>query len=219
MRTTVDPSYYERPGMIMTNSWVALHGADYSQPWAGLLANLDQSKAKKKSWWEKLRHTILRSPVVPLVIRTTVWVFSVVALALGSSIIKNTGDLKTKSPSEVNQEIHHSSPYMAVIVDAVALVYTLYITYDEYTGKPLGLRPAKEKMRLIFLDLIFIVFNSANLSLAYKAVAEPTAWYYSTDPLIKGRRISIAREEAGLASVLLIVLVAWILTFGISIIR
>lgn len=218
MRTSVDPSYYAQPGTIMTGSWVARNGPDYSLPWVGCSKNGDTSKASKKSWWERLRRTILRSPVVPLVIRTTVWVFSVVALALGNSIVQNTGELLKKNFSAIAPEIHYSSPYMAIIVDAVALVYTLYITYDEYTGKPLGLRPAKEKMRLIFLDLIFIVFNSANLSLAFKAVVEPTN-YDTTDKESNKIRTSIEREQKALASVLLVVLLAWLTTFTISMLR
>lgn len=107
---------------------------------------------------------------------------------------------------------------MAIIVDAVALVYTIYITYDEYTGKPLGLRPAKEKIRLIFLDLIFIVFDAANLSLAFKAVVEPTN-YNTIDKEGHKIRTSIEREQKALACVLLVVLMAWLTTFMISILR
>ena len=90
---------------------------------------------------------------------------------------------------------------MAIIVDAVAMVYLLYITYDEYTGKPLGLRPAKAKMRLIFLDLFFIVFDSANLSLAFATIEK-----VNCDEEICSRHIT-------LASVLLIALIAWLTPF------
>ena len=100
-----------------------------------------------------------------------VWVFSAVALALAASIHVIT-DHQNKIRALNGQERIHITPStnMAIIVDAVAMVYLLYITYDEYTGKPLGLRPAKAKMRLIFLDLFFIVFDSANLSLAFVSI-------------------------------------------------
>ena len=103
---------------------------------------------------------------------------------------------------------------MAVVVDAVALVYLVYITYDEYTGKPLGLRSVKSKMRLIFLDLFFIVFNSANLSLAYEAQGGDMNDSCSD----KAKEIS-HMEQVALAWVLLVVLVAWLLTFSISVMR
>lgn len=103
---------------------------------------------------------------------------------------------------------------MAIIVDAIALVYLFYITYDEYSGKPLGLRSAKAKMRLIFLDLFFIVFDSANLSLAFGAVLDSDA-ACDQGALNPG----ICQRQTGLASVLLIALIAWLLTFSVSVLR
>ena len=96
---------------------------------------------------------------------------------------------------------------MAIIVDAIAMAYLVYITYDEYSGKPLGLRSAKAKMRLIFLDLFFIVFDSANLSLAFETLSDnrPCA--------------EVCGKQEALASVLLIALIAWLLTFSISVMR
>lgn len=106
---------------------------------------------------------------------------------------------------------------MAIIVDSVALVYLVYITYDEYTGKPLGLRPAKAKLRLIFLDLFFIVFVSANLSLAFNALSDckREAGKDKDSQVIP----SICAQQKALASVLLIELIAWLLTFAISVLR
>ena len=142
--------------------------------------------------------------MIPLVLRSIVWTFSVVALALGSSIRHLTD----------HQKAHNTpSTDMAIIVDAVALVYLLYITYDEYTGKPLGLRSAIAKMRLIFLDLFFIVFDSANLSLAMEA--SRSGDQRSTCPFNE----NICDRQKALASVLLIALVAWLLTFSISVLR
>ena len=103
---------------------------------------------------------------------------------------------------------------MAIVVDAIALVYILYISWDEYHGKPLGLRNAKAKMRLIFLDLFFIVFDSANLSLALEAVMDSQSLCRLT-----GTAKRICRRERALASVLLIALVAWLVTFSISVLR
>lgn len=98
---------------------------------------------------------------------------------------------------------------MATIVDGFALFYLIGITYDEYTGKPLGLRSASAKMRLIFLDLLFIVCDSANLSLALQAVAHPGLGCSKCD----------SNWLKTLAAVLLIALVSWILTFAISVLR
>ena len=202
----------------MTEEWLVQNGADYSRPWlAGSengdaendAARLFKFQAKRKGRWERLQRVTLRSPIIPLVIRTNVWLFSLVALALGSSIHR----LASKSP-ETAKAINGLSPKMAIIVDAIALVYILYITYDEYSGKPLGLRSAGAKMRLIFLDLFFIVFDSANLSLAFEAVSDSNQECRNHD-----LRENVCHQQKGLASVLLIALIAWLLAFSISVLR
>lgn len=201
----------------MTEAWLIQNGGDYSRPWLATSENGDidsdvahffQFRTQRKVWWKRLQRTVLHSPIIPLVIRTIVWCFSLVALVLGSSIRKIANE------SEERDLVSSPSPNMAIIVDAIALVYIFYITYDEYSGKPLGLRSAKAKMRLIFLDLFFIVFDSANLSLAFGAVLN------SNDSCDQGQLgKGICQRQTALASVLLIALIAWLLTFSISVTR
>ncbi|OJD16410.1 hypothetical protein AJ78_03397 [Emergomyces pasteurianus Ep9510] len=206
---------------LVDHDWLNRNMADYSEPWQGHSTNekdLESGqhsldfKQRKKMWLRKLQSKILRSPIVPLLIRLTVFFFSVAALALGGSIrYQATQSGYSQGPS----------PDLAIIVDSVALVYLVCITYDEYTGKPLGLRPAKAKLRLIFLDLIFIVFASANLSLAFESLSDIQsscrAWEAGRnfDP----RNDIICDRQKALASVLLIVLIAWLTTFAISVLR
>ena len=160
-------------------------------------------KAKRRAWYIRAQRTILRSPIVPMIIRIIVWFFSAIALGLASSIHHITDNPSNKAKQT-------SSTNMAIGVDAIAMVYLLYITYDEYSGKPLGLRPARAKMRLIFLDLFFIVLDSANLSLAFET--------FSSD-ICATNVDGICARQKGLASVLLIALIAWLLTFSISVMR
>src|SRR5437667_11778907 len=84
------------------------------------------------------QRTLLRNPIIPLIFRLIIWFFSLIALALGGSIFHI---------SEKEGFSQRPSTLMAIIVDIIALVYILYVTYDEYTGKPLGLRSAKAKIR------------------------------------------------------------------------
>lgn len=213
-------------GELVTEEWLIQNGADYSRPWGEGSENGDAEndgarlfkfQARRKKWWERLQRTILRSSLIPLVIRTNVWLYSLIALALGGSIWKGQGK--------------GSSPIMAVIVDGIALLYILYITYDEYTGKPLGLRSARSKMRLVFLDLFFIVFDSANLSLAFEAVSDSNAECKkleheknaanarSAQLVQDALTVGICHQQKALASVLLIALISWLLTFSISVFR
>lgn len=110
---------------------------------------------------------------------------------------------------------------MAIVVDAVALVYLVYITFDEYTSKPLGLRSPSAKARLILLDLFFIVFDSANLSLAFNSLSEVTGSCTEAEvnQIIDPRNNNICVRQKALASVLLVALLAWLLTFCLSVLR
>lgn len=82
---------------------------------------------------------LLNNPTVPLTFRALIWVLSLLALALASSVFQLSNKYGfAQKPSTI----------MAIVVDVIALIYLIYITYDEYSGKPLGLRSPKAKMRL-----------------------------------------------------------------------
>jgi hypothetical protein len=191
---------------------------DYSEPWRGKLLEGDSpeyplhSRGRREIWFKRFHNTLLKSPIVPLILRLTVWCFSLSALALGGSI------------QHMSDEGHHDqgpSALMAIIVDAVALVYLVYITFDEYTSKPLGLRSPTAKARLILLDLFFIVFDSANLSLAFASLSEVTGSCTEADINSRWnpRNDGICVRQKALASVLLVALLAWLMTFAISVLR
>ena len=193
---------------------------DYSEPWQGKRETSDLESGKKsldfmqrrKIWKQRFRFKVLHSPMVPLLIRLTVFVFCLIALALGGSI---------RHYSTIYARPQGASTDMAIVVDAIALAYLVYITYDEYMGKPLGLRPATAKMRLIFLDLIFIVFASANLSLAFDSLSDVagSCVFAQINDSLDQRNDKICMRQQALASVLLIVLIAWLMTFAISVLR
>ncbi|PWY77479.1 hypothetical protein BO70DRAFT_363417 [Aspergillus heteromorphus CBS 117.55] len=202
----------------VTPDWLNENLGDYSQPWRGQLAPDDDTedplrmKRRRKIWFKRLHNTLLKSPIVPLIFRLTVWCFSLTALALGSSIQHLSG--KYKHPQG-------PSALMAIIVDAVALVYLIYITFDEYTSKPLGLRSPSAKARLILLDIFFIVFDSANLSLAFESLStvRGACTMAEVNQEITPKNDAICDRQIALASVLLIALLAWLTTFSISVLR
>ncbi|KAK2764353.1 hypothetical protein FQN54_009046 [Arachnomyces sp. PD_36] len=213
------PQISNLENQVVSQQWMDDNFADYSQPWQGSKErDLEEGSPtiafsrRHKLYVKRFQNTILQSPMVPLIIRTTVWFFSLIALALGGSI--HHLSVSYNRPQGPSAD-------MAIIVDAIAMAYLVWITYDEYTGKPLGLRPAKAKMRLIFLDLVFIVFDSANLSLAFEALSDVAGSCTSAqindsyDP----RNETLCGRQKALASVLLVALLAWIMTFAISVLR
>lgn len=219
-RSTAYPRSRVLDNNIVSYDWLNQNLGDYSEPWQGKRETSDLESGRRtldfmqrrKIWMARFQFKVLHSAMVPLLIRLTVFVFCAIALALGGSI---------RHFATIYERPQGASTDMAIIVDTVALVYLVYITYDEYTGKPLGLRAAKAKMRLIFLDLIFIVFASANLSLAFYSLSNVTGSCTSArvnDTFDKRNDTICVRQEA-LASVLLIVLIAWLMTFAISVLR
>lgn len=224
--------------------WLDENMTDYSKPWLADHVDDDDGdgsdryrafRRKRRVWYKRAHFTVMRNPFIPLTFRLLVIIFAAVAMALGASIfhennkiIRCIGEaLGGRDPScarlvgqgYVEYE-RDPSALMAIIVDAVAILYSIYITYDEYFSKPLGLRPAKAKVRLVLLDLFFIVFQSANLSLAFNSIA------VDSGPCKVGRRDgtqlkfdTVCDRAEALSSVLLISLVAWLLTFSVSILR
>jgi hypothetical protein len=204
----------------VTPEWLNENWGDYSRPWSSGLDGSDLELGRGDPGWrarhrarlERLQSNLLRNPIVPLILRLTVWIFSLCALALGGSV---------HHLSELYSQPQGPSADMAIVVDAVALVYLVYITYDEYTGKPLGLRSAKAKMRLVLLDIFFIVFDAANLSLAFQSLSDVRGSCVNAEINLRvdEKNDAICDRQTALASVLLIALIAWLLTFTISVFR
>ena len=124
----------------------------------------------------------------------------------------------SSSVFHLSDNYHYSqnpSTTMAVVVDVVALPYILYVTWDEYTGKPLGLRSPRTKMSLMLFDLLFIIFESANLALAFAALTDDKGTCKNDN---EDNSIICQRVKA-LCGILMVALIAWSLTFTVSIFR
>lgn len=183
---------------------------------------------------------LMRNPFVPLVVRLTVMLYCAAALALGAWIYNESAGLNsspalkvgTSTASGSNQNYiceQQTSTYMAFTVNSIAVLYLFYITWDEYTSKPLGLRRTRAKMRLLFLDLLFIVFSAADLSLAFNTLTDQQWSCFSgsvdNDNNAQAARStcvyssSLCNRQKALVSMLLIAEVAWVITFAISVMR
>lgn len=179
------------------------------------------SEESREKWKPKVISMLLNNPHVPLTLRAINFILSVIALGLACSVFVKSH----QAQPAVNQQ---PSTIMALCCQTTALVYLVYITYDEYSGKPLGLRDAKAKIRLIMLDLLFIIFSSANLSLAFNTLYD-SLWLCQTDKddyaLLAGSSLfipynrSICSRQRGLAAFIFMSLISWVITFTISIFR
>ena len=231
-------------GEKVDQEWLDTHYTDYSKPWLADHNEDDEEgdsggyrafRRKRKGWYKRIQFTVLRNPFVPLAFRFTVITFALVATGLGASIFHETGKIvrciaeTAGSRSDRCVELvgngyvdYYRDPaaLMAIIVDVMAVVYSFYITYDEYFSKPLGLRPARAKVRLVLLDLFFIVFQSANLSLSFESLTvEEGACQVGKEPRTAPRFDNVCSRASTLSSVLIVSLVAWMMTFSISVLR
>lgn len=225
--------------------WLNENFTDYSKPWLAdhneddVEDGSDKYRAfrrKRRVWYKRLHFAVMRNPFVPLVFRLCIIVCAATAMGLGASIFHENNKLQVcldQDPSGrtdacitrvgtgvLDYDREDSSSLMATIVDIIAIVYSIYITYDEYFSKPLGLRPASAKVRLVLLDLFFIIFQSANLSLAFNTIQS------NRGPCNRGladshnfRFDNVCDRAQALASILFLSLVAWLLTFSVSILR
>ncbi|KIW02294.1 uncharacterized protein PV09_06441 [Verruconis gallopava] len=155
---------------------------------------------RRHAFLRRVQRSLMRSPFAPLFFRIFILLTTVVSLALAADIFRHNRPCKD-----------HSTHTLAIVVNSLSLPYTLYITWDEFFSKPIGLRRARSKLRLMLLDLAFIIFESANISLAFDAGT-------NTDRELRAPHRKCS-EQWGLIVVVLITLTAWIGTFLLSLFR
>ncbi|RFU35707.1 hypothetical protein B7463_g675, partial [Scytalidium lignicola] len=219
-RTYVQASMYgpslEEAGEKVEPGFLEQQTPGYQRPWRGDISSADgsenalgylHSKKKRRTLARRIQHILLMHPLVPLMFRLVVLCTSAIALGLSASVYHLSHKYKySQNPSTT----------MAIVVDIVAVPYILYITWDEYTGKPLGLRSPKAKIRLVLLDLFFIIFESSNLALAFAALTDNNG---SCTVSTNGYNLVICGRVKALCGILMAALIAWGLTFTVSIFR
>jgi len=168
---------------------------------------------RRKVWYKRTQTVLLNNPMVPLAFRACTWVLSLLSLALAISVF---------TLSKTINFPQNAGTYMAITVSTVALCYLIYITFDEYSSQPLGLRSPKAKMRLILLDVLFISFAAANLALAFDAVFQRDSACRSVnvyDPFSTPKVGSLCQRLKALSALIILTLGAWLISFSVSVFR
>lgn len=227
----IDDSFLEKQGDL-SGKWVG--DLDIKDATSRELSSRGNKKVYKEDmalWYvipeeakslikDRIHHMLIFNPFIPLSLRAFNLLFSVVALGMACTVYVHS---RSVAPSPLTQQ---PSTIMAIVVQTIAVVYIIYIAYDEFTGRPLGLRDARAKVRLIMLDMLFIILSSANLSLAFNTVNDITwvcrAGYSGGEQsalgLVEYNESLCARQKA-LAAFLLTGLVMWVFTFAVSVFR
>lgn len=175
------------------------------------------TKARRQALYKRIWRTILRDPFVPLAFRLTVLLTSIIALALGARILQDERNLpglppdtdeKISTTRAINSGAEITQAIVAIAVDCVAIPYIGYMTWDEYTGKPLGLRSPSSKISLVLMDLFFIIFKSVSTTLAFEALRYHTPHNHT-----------IRHYAEALAAFQTVGLIAWSMTFAVNVFR
>ncbi|KAI1324151.1 hypothetical protein F5Y16DRAFT_381696 [Xylariaceae sp. FL0255] len=172
-------------------------------------------RSRKRAWFMRLSSFVLRHPIAPLIFRLVVLITTISALALATTIFK-----RERNPTMLYHNAEETSQaIVTIIIDTVAIPYILYMTWDEYTGKPLGLRMPAQKVSLTLLDLVFIVLKSASTALAFEALIYHTGNGQASNATAARQELASLDLARGLAGLTLVGLIAWILNFTISVFR
>jgi hypothetical protein len=180
-----------------------------------LLSEKAPQAKRRDAIYLRTKRTLMKNAFVPLIFRFFVLIMSTAALGLSGSIFHHFSQYHHEVESACKKG---PSTYMAVIVGCLAIIYTSYIAWDEFSSKPLGLRRPSSKLKLLLLDLVFVVFMSANVSLAFEALWLDTFPCGNNDQSCSFEPQICARQRA-LVGVLMIAIVAWLSTFIVSLYR
>lgn len=158
-------------------------------------------RRKTKALYKRIWSKVMRSSFSPLLFRLGVMVTSILALGISARIYQIESAWGERS-AERTQSI------VAIVVDCVAVPFIGYMIWDEYTGKPLGLRSGVSKMSLILLDLFFIIFKSASTALAFESLV-----YHNRN------EAAVRALSKSLAALMFIGLLSWTMNFTVNIFR
>ncbi|KAL5614907.1 hypothetical protein BROUX41_004985 [Berkeleyomyces rouxiae] len=161
---------------------------------------------------ERIWELLIGHSMVPLCCRLMALCSSIISLAIAARIFRVSEEIEASTQSSQSQSL------VVIIVDTIAVPWICYMTFDEYTGKPLGLRSPTHKVLLILSDLIFIIFKSASTSLAFEYLVS-----HANEPDVNGQMApkgpELLRLSKSLAAFVVIGLIAWTSTLVINILR
>ncbi|PHH74755.1 hypothetical protein CDD82_4795 [Ophiocordyceps australis] len=151
--------------------------------------------------YQRISNLVLRHWLSPFLFRMIVMTTSILALGIAARIyvIENRSE---RDSAERTQSL------VAVGVDCVAIPFIAWMIWDEYTGKPIGLRSGVSKIRLILLDVFFIIFKSASTGLAFESLV-----YHNF------KAHALLRFSIVLGVFELVGLICWTMNFMINVVR
>lgn len=189
---------------VVDNDYLQKLQPNFARPPNGAFNPLESRASRRKRTlapYKRVWNLVMRHSLSPLLFRLIVMVTSILALGIA-------GKIYVLEDNDGRESAERTQSIVAIVVDCVAIPYIGYMIWDEYTGKPLGLRSGVSKMSLILLDLFFIIFKSASTALAFESLS-----YHNVTEM------TVRRLAKGLATFMLVGLISWTMTFTVNIFR
>ncbi|CAI8496407.1 unnamed protein product [Hanseniaspora opuntiae] len=184
---------------------------------------------KKTELFPRIEKILFQNRYLPLLCRFMIVVLCTVALSLSARIYINSKshyfgrDLDEPLTAELKKYTMGQQPstIMAMVINTISILFEVYVAVNEFNGEPIGLRNPLGKLRLLLLDLFFIIFFSANLSIAFGSMFDDDWVCIGGYPSNKSSpKVNyICRKQRTLSSFLFLILCAWVITFTVSITR
>lgn len=169
----------------------------------------------------KLNDLIDNNRYLPLTLRIIIFIMALISLGLSVRIFQNSRVQALINDRTVPIQ---SSVIMSIVVNTLAVTYTIYIAWNEFNGKPIGLRDSTSKMMMILMDLLFIIFTSATLALAFNSRFDD---YWVCNRAEQDDQLGfsfpyiayICRKQDALVSFMFIMVFFWVSTLIIMILK
>jgi hypothetical protein len=163
---------------------------------------------------------VVNDRLIPFFLRLAILWVSVVGLALAVVLFKVFDDA-VSSDSKCASAADRPEVTFMVAWPTIAIFFTLIIMIDEFLAPPIGLRPPLVKLGITLADLVFIMLNVANLTIAFTLVSKG-GWACGGTSV---QNTSCQKDWKGchllkiLCSILLIGALIWNLTFSVTLVR
>ncbi|EPQ29052.1 uncharacterized protein PFL1_03341 [Pseudozyma flocculosa PF-1] len=183
------------------------------------------SRRRRRAWLEWWKNFLIHNPFVPLLFRFLNISFTTATLAVAIELFQTLHEQQAT-------DAVGSSPVVAIVFAPLTLVHIAFQIWIEYFGRPIGLWTVQSKLFYTIIELIFICFWSAELSLAFDnyftstlvcvSFGNPFGGSNNRDPqplLDMSKKPYLCRLQGALIGLVFVSLLAYLIVLTVSLFR
>lgn len=164
-----------------------------------------------------IQYNLKESASAPFLLRLFQLAMSTASLSLGAEIFQMFHNQQSILRNPACKR--GATTYMAIAVGASGVIYTACMAGDELLAPPIGIRKPSRKLKLLLMDLFFVVFMSANASLAWAALWADSFPCGKGSDSCPNEEVGICERQGALIAVLMIAVIAWVGTLSMNLYR